>query len=309
MLLLMVLVVAGSSAIAGKGIQEKTDPAKVLAQRYATEFSIAQAAGADFSELLGPRNAVELLTKGVNGTGPYAGLLFKVSGASPEMVAGAVKLLSFERGILRYQPPIPYHAAWTTGVGSKLQKSNTQSLSHLLAERTAQSFVRVYGSARSAAASLTDVYDVDSAMRVLENGVSGSGSHKGTRFAVAATRPDLRMRAKGMLIFEDGFLHFVPDGRNTEPSEIEAILRRSRSDALAQKIAAVYDAARGAGADFGAASRPDEIVTKLRHGVRASSDLGVQLFRISADASESDWQRSAAYLRMIDGTLTYTPPS
>ena len=124
----------------------------------------------------------------------------------------------------------------------------------------------------------------------------------------AKTKVRARFLAKKMLRFHDGNLHFIENGDRKDKDQIEGIIAENRPAQLAQQTVALYATASSIGADFGGAATPREIISALRTGVHASNNLGMQFFRISATASEADWKRSVAYLRLQDGTLSYAPP-
>ena len=111
-----------------------------------------------------------------------------------------------------------------------------------------------------------------------------------------------------MLRFRNRNLHFIPNADQKDEQQIGATIEAGRPAQLAQQIVALYATARGAGADFGAAKTPQEIITALRVGVHASSNLGLQYFRTSAIGTESEWSSAVAYLRFRNDTLSYLPP-
>ena len=279
------------------------------AQRLANEFSIAQATGADLRDIRDVRSAVEILRGGVAGTGPYADLIFGLRDVSQEDCKAATKHLIFNRGILRYQAPISYETAWTSGSTPLHRTRLTSSPSRHVAERTAQAVARVYGAAQVSAANLSNITDVESAVSALEDGIAGANPHSETLYRIAAVRPDIRFIAKKMLRFHDGDLHFIRNGDRVDGEHVQRIFDSNQPARLAQQIAAIYTSATTAGADFGDQVTVAQIVSALRTGVHASDDIGTQFFRIAAEGSESDWGKSLAYLRLQDGTITFSPPT
>ena len=189
------------------------------AEQFATEFALAQAGGADLRNIRGVRSAVQELNKGINGTGPYSKFIFRVSNISPELVEEASQFLTFDRGILRFHPPIHYEVAWTSGSAPMYRTKSPSSLSRMLAERTAQSIARVYGAARAAAADLSDVKNVEGAVSALEKGVAGAGAHATSTYSFSAVRPNIRFLAKKMLRFHEGDLHFIRGGDRIDESK------------------------------------------------------------------------------------------
>ncbi len=146
-------------------------------------------------------------------------------------------------------------------------------------------------------------------MRLLEAGVNGQGAHSGTRFQIAPVRKNVRFQAKKMLRFHNGNLYFIPGADQKDEQQISATIKAGRPARLAQQIAALFATAQAAGADFGAAVTPGEIIAVLRAGVHASSNLGMQYFRTSAKGTEREWNRAVAYLQFRDNTLSYIPPN
>ncbi|MFT5108171.1 MAG: hypothetical protein ACI8XO_002237 [Verrucomicrobiales bacterium] len=281
---------------------------EAIAQRFANEFAIAQAAGSDLTRIRGVLTGIEELRKGIPGSGRYANLIFRVDRISETKAKTAARYLSYDRNILHFHPPIHYTPAWISGVVERKRIQLGAELNHLLAERTAESFARVFGAARAATAQL-NVHDVESAMQLLERGVTGQGAHSGTTFQFGAAQPNIRQRTKQLLLFHEGNLHFIKGAEQMSSQELRQRLREQRPGQLAQQIVAFYNSAQAIGADFGNPHTPGDIVAKLRSGVRATTQLGMQFFRLSATAPEDDWRRAIAYLRFQNRVLSYSPPT
>ena len=226
------------------------------------------------SKIKGVRSAIAQLRKGIPGRGPYRGLIFRVSGVSDEAAERAAQYLKFDRHVLTFHRPIDYAAAWNRGYVTKSISAPQSSMSTLLAERTAESYARVFAVARSAAANLTTAKDVESALRLLEVGVSGQGIHAESVFKIVAPRKNVRFQAKKMLRFHDGDLFFIPSGLREDDVAVSEIIERERPAKLAQNVVALYNTAKSVGADFGSAVTPADVITSLRTGVHATNQLG-----------------------------------
>ena len=304
---LHLLASVSASASAPPGQAEQTR-AQEAACRLATEFILAQAAGADLSNVRDISSAIRELRQGIPGRGPYAKLQFHVTNLSDHDAGLAADYLEFDRGILKYHPPINYSVAWGSGIAPDESKLSTPSLSRLLAQRSADSYARVFDAAKAAAANLTDARDVESSMRLLETGIRGHGAHADTRFRIPSIEDRLRFQAKQMLRFHEGHLHFIPDSDQKSEAQILAEIESRRPEQLAQQVVALFETAKAAGAGFDDAATPPEIIVALRQGVHVSTNLGLQFFQISATGTDYEWARAVAYLQYRNATLSYVAP-
>lgn len=89
------------------GILESTNEAKPKrdAQALSSAYMAAVTAGSpELQENLSPRQIVELLSEGVNGTGEFADTKFVVAGMSAEDCSEALRFLEIYSGMLVYRP-------------------------------------------------------------------------------------------------------------------------------------------------------------------------------------------------------------